>query len=161
MAGTGGTLKANYRTMKAETIQALNDGFEKHPVTVAGCVPRPEVDTLEKQIGFRLPEDYKEFVTRYGGGIVGSFSIFGLRAAHAMAVAEASALEVTHRFRKFDWEGTSNWLIVSMDLSGNPIGLDPRGKVWISDHDAGGVRELAPNFEEYLRKWCLKLDSAF
>jgi hypothetical protein len=35
--------------------------------------------------------------------------------------------------------------------------LDADGKVWISDHDFGGVQVIAKSFEEYLRKSCLKL----
>ncbi len=53
--------------------------------------------------------------------------------------------------------GTDKWVIISTDYDGNPIGLDAEGKVWISDHDRRVIQLLAPNFEAYLRKWCLKL----
>ena len=49
------------------------------------------------------------------------------------------------------------WAVISMDHSGNPIGLDADGKIWISDHDAGAVQVIANNFESYLRNQCLKL----
>jgi hypothetical protein len=116
-----------------------------------------EVLELERQIGFILPKDYKDFVAQYGGGIVGPYRIYGRRAAPAMGSNESSALMVTERFRKQRWAGTEGWLVVSTDHAGNPIGLDKEGKVWIADHDAGIVEVIACGFEEYLRKRCLNL----
>jgi hypothetical protein len=143
--------------MRADTLRRLDDDFQKHPVTVAGQVPLPEVVALEQQAGFSLPQDYKDFVARYGGSIVGPYSVYGLRAADAMGDDETSALEVTQRFRNQQWRGTEAWLVISTDHAGNPIGLDKSGKVWISDHDAGVVEVIANSFEEYLRKRCLKM----
>ncbi len=143
--------------MKQDTLRRLDEDFQEHPVTVAGSVPTPEVSALEQQTGFSLSQDYKDFVVRYGGGIVGPYSVYGLRAADAMGDDETSALEVTRRFRIQSWRGTEAWLVISTDHAGNPIGLDKDGKVWISDHDAGVVEVIANSFEEYLRKRCLKL----
>jgi cell wall assembly regulator SMI1 len=143
--------------MKSDTLNALERMFHESPVMCAGAVNRTEVGALENQIGFRLPADYREFVERFGGAIVGPFSVYGLKASEAMGDEESSAVKVTKRFRADAW-GTDKWLVVSMDHSGNPVGLDPDGKIWISDHDARTVEILASSFEEYLRKWCLKLD---
>ena len=143
--------------MKQETIRKLDEDFQKHPVTVSGPVAMSEVSALEQQAGFSLPQDYKEFVARYGGGIVGPYSVYGLRGADAMGDDEASALEVTRKFRNQGWRGTETWLVISTDHAGNPVGLDKDGKVWISDHDAGVVEIIANSFEDYLRKRCLKM----
>lgn len=144
--------------MRAETLHALDTMFRESPVMCAGTATREEVDQLESSIGFRLPDDYREFVERFGGAIVGPFSVYGVQGSDAMGDDESSALDVTNRFRSDGWQGTDQWLVVSMDHSGNPVGLDREGKVWISDHDAGAIQELAPTFEDYLRRWCLKLD---
>lgn len=141
--------------MKEDTIHALDREFMEDPITAAGPVPQAEIDTLETQVGFPLPADYKEFVARYGGAVVGPFSIFGLRHVPTMASTESSALEVTQRFRDYGWKETSRWLIVSIDLCGNPVGLDAKGRIWRLDHDLRSTRMLAESFEEYLRKWCL------
>jgi hypothetical protein len=131
--------------------------FQESPVMCAGGVDRIEVDTLQNQIGFELPPDYREFLEKFGGAIVGPYSVYGLRASEAMGDDESSAMKVTERFRADGWLGTDRWLVVSMDHSGNPVGLDRDGKIWISDHDAGGLQILASSFEDYLRKWCLKI----
>jgi hypothetical protein len=75
-----------------------------------------------------------------------------------MGRGEGSALEVTDRYRRQGWRGVEDWLIISMDHAGNPIGLTRDGKIWISDHDFGQVTVIANSFEDYLRKQCLKLD---
>ena len=143
--------------MRRHTLDALEKMFQESPVMCAGGVDRTEVDTLENQIGFQLPPDYREFLEKFGGAIVGPFRVYGLRASEAMGDDESSAMKVTERFRADGWSGTDKWLVVSMDHSGNPVGLDRDGKIWISDHDTGALQTLASSFEEYLRKWCLKL----
>lgn len=144
--------------MKTGTLTALEAMFQKHPVMRGGRVDRAEVNALENAVGFALPADYREFVEKYGGAIVGAFSVYGLRRAHAMAKNESSAWDVTKHFRSEGWPGVENWLVISSDQSGNPVGLDAAGKVWISDHDTGTINPLAASFEDYLRKWCLKLE---
>lgn len=121
----------------------------------AGSVPMNEIRELIEEIGFDLPTDYIEFVLRYGGAIVGPYTVFGLRAAPAMAVRENSAIEVTKRFRQEGWSETENWLVISKDHAGNPIGLDHTGKIWRIDHDGRVVECLAENFEQFLSEICL------
>jgi len=144
--------------MKTDTLTRLKNDFSEHPVMAAEAVPEADVLELEQAVGFKLPADYKQFVREFGGGIVGAFSIYGLRAADAMSDDESSALEVSERFRDDGWQGVDRWLIVSSDHSGNPVGIDQNGVVWISDHDTGSINKLAEDFEGYLRKICLELD---
>ncbi len=144
--------------MKDETWAALESRFAKHPVTRAESVPYEEIDQEFSPFGVRLPQDYREFIHRYGGASVGPFRIYGLRRAGIMGEREGTALQVTLEFRKQSWPGVEKWLVFSMDHSGNPVGFDNTGVIWISDHDAGGVEDMCPSFEDYLRRWCLKLD---
>lgn len=143
--------------MRSETLAALDADFKKHPVLVAGPVTALEVAKMENAVGFSLPADYKLFVERFGGAIVGPYSVFGLRASDAMGDDEHSALAVTERFRKQHWRGTEGWLVVSIDHAGNPFGLDKEGRVFVSDHDAGFVEMVSDSFEDFLRTHCLKL----
>jgi SMI1-KNR4 cell-wall len=115
-----------------------------------------EILRASVELGMRFPEDYTEFVERYGGAEVGPCPIFGLRKAPCMANLY-SVIDVNLEFRKSSPPGTDDWLIVSSDHSGNWIGITPGGKVSMWDHDFGELVQLADNFEGYLRKVCLEL----
>lgn len=142
--------------MRNQTWQILDDRFSESPILRAEGVSLSEVADAEREVGVKLAEDYKEFIRRYGGAIVGPYPIFGLRNVEPMGNG-STLLEVTKSFRRQPWPGVENWAVISTDHCGNPIGLDADGKVWISDHDAGAIQLLAPNFEAYLRKRCLHL----
>ena len=145
------------KIMRNETWQVLDDIFSKMPILKAEEVTSDEITAAEYMVGIVLADDYKEFVRRYGGAIVGPFRVFGLRKAVPMGRNEGSFVEVTNTFRRQQWRGVEKWVIISADHAGNPIGIDAEGKVWISDHDAQAVQIIAPNFETYLRKQCLNL----
>jgi SMI1-KNR4 cell-wall len=142
--------------MRNQTWQALDNLFSKSPRLKAEGVERAEVIDAEREVGVKLAEDYKEFIRRYGGAMVKAFPIYGVRRATSMGNDE-TLVEVTKDFRQQHWPGVENWAVISTDHSGNPIGLDAEGKIWISDHDARAIQLLASSFEEYLREWCLKL----
>ena len=117
-----------------------------------------EIDAASNELGIPFAADYREFIRRYGGAIVGPYPVFGVRAAEPMGKDDASVTQVTRQFRHKRWPGTEDWAVFSLDHAGNPIGFDKDGKVWISDHDAGVLEVIAPNFEKYLRRRCLKLN---
>jgi hypothetical protein len=143
--------------MRKETWKALDDMYSQSPILRAEGVKAVEVDAAELEVGVKLPEDYKEFVCRYGGAIVGPFPIYGLRNVEPMGRRDSSMPAITKSFREYGWRGVEKWAVISTDHCGNPVGLDAMGKVWISDHDYGSIELLVPNFEGYIREWCLKL----
>jgi hypothetical protein len=143
--------------MSPEIWTALDEMFAKHPITKAEPVPYEEIDQAAMTAGVHFPQDYREFIHRYGGAIVGPYPVVGLRKAKAMARTESSVFDVTEQFWRQGWRGVNDWLVISIDHAGNPIGLDKDGKIWISDHDAGLVEVIASTFEEYLRTRCLNL----
>ncbi len=143
--------------MRHETWQALVDLFSRTPILKAEGVELNEISAAEQEVGVPLDVDYKEFVHRYGGAIVGPFPVFGLRKAIPMGNDEGSFVEVTESFRQQRWPGVEKWAVISMDHGGNPVGLDAEGKVWIYDHDARAAQIIATDFENYLRKRCLNL----
>lgn len=143
--------------MRKQTWKILDDEYSEAPFLRAEGVSAAEVADAERKVGVRLAKDYKEFIRRYGGAMVGPNPIFGLRNAEPMGVDDSSMPEITKFFRQQHWPGVEKWAIISTDQSGNPVGLDAEGKVWISDHDARAIQLLAPNFEAYLREWCLHL----
>jgi cell wall assembly regulator SMI1 len=143
--------------MRDDTWKAMEDIFSRHPILRAEGVAAKEVEAAEAEIGMRLSDDYKQFIGRYGGAIVGAFPVFGLRRAAPMADNDGSFVDVTRAFRCQRWPGIEGWAIISVDHAGNPVGIDNEGRVWISDHDARAVQLLADTFEGYVRKWCLSL----
>ncbi len=143
--------------MRAETWELLARELEAWPDLVAGAAGADEVRRACHSLGVEPAQDYLEFVVRYGAGIVGPYRIYGLGRAEAMGVDEASMVAVTEHYRGPRWPGVEAWLVVSMDHAGNPIGLAEDGTVWLSDHDAGEVVQIASSFEDYLRRQCLHL----
>ena len=144
--------------MRPEVWTAIEEMFSKHPVMRAESVAYEEIDATAAAAEVELPKDYREFIHRYGGAIVGPLPIIGLRKAPAMAGTESTVFDVTKHFRRQGWRGVNDWLVISVDHAGNPIGLDKDGKVWIFDHDAGNLEVIADDFEDFLRKRCLKMN---
>jgi hypothetical protein len=132
------------------TIQRLDQRFASAPVLLGGPVPVGEIEAAEQRIGMPFDADYREFIERYGGAVVGSLPVLGLRQAEVMADDTFSVVHVTERFRAARWSPTELWLVISVDLAGNPIGLSSDGAVWTSDHDAGDVGMVARTFEDFV-----------
>ena len=87
--------------------------------------------------------------------MVGSYPIYGVRFAEVMS--DETVVDVNEHFRADRWPGADEWLIVSMDLAGNPVGISADGRVWTWDHDLGETFLLADSFEQFLRRHCLRL----
>jgi len=144
--------------MKEDTINRLDQEFVEFPVMRSDDVPSDEeIDAASQKIGIQFPEDYRQFLQRYGSAMVGAYPIFGLRPVAVLGKRRWSVLEMTNQFRSSSSDEFSDWIVFSEDHAGSPIGMDTKGKVWINDHDFGGVTELADSFEEYIRIQCLKL----
>lgn len=137
--------------MNVTTQQRLDALFRRMPVLLGGGpVPAYEIDDAEQRVGLPFTSDYRSFVERYGGAVVGSLPIFGLRRAEVMADEGFSVVDATAQVRAEQWPSTADWIVISMDLAGNPIGLTPSGEVWVSDHDAGEAYRVANTFDEFL-----------
>lgn len=146
--------------MTTDTIERLDTMFSESPVMCSDEIPtNEEVNIAEQLIGVPFPEEYREFILKYGGAVVGPYPIFGLRSADVMDEDRWSVVEITNQIRQIGIDDANKWIIVSEDHAGNPIGMDGDGKIFIYDHDFGGVSEIATSFEEYIRRVCLKLIS--
>jgi hypothetical protein len=108
--------------MTPATIQRLRDFYTLHPIATANraCSPQ-EVEQLESNLGFNLPDDYKQFLFLFGAGSAGPYPIFGFGRSQNMSISQGSAWDETLLFRKDGWNGTENWLVFSEDNGGNPI----------------------------------------
>lgn len=141
--------------MQQSTLNLLNDFFAKLPFMKGGQVGATEIDDAERILGVNFSADYREFLERFGGAIVGPYPVYGLRRCEPMSAHLWSVVKVTEHFRSQPWPGAGGWYVISMDHAGNPIGVDDSGKLFCFDHDAGETIEIAPDFETYLLD-CLK-----
>jgi len=143
-----------------ETIQCLQGKLAESPILHAESLPTDgEIDHASERLGVPFVADYRQFLLLFGGAMVGPYPIFGLRPVEAMG-SEWSVVDVTTRYRNDSVPGCDEWVVFSEDHSGNPIGMDPKGVVWIYDHDFGGIALLASGFEEYVRVQCLGLNAS-
>lgn len=143
--------------MNKETWALIDRQYQRFPSDHANGIEPSEFDASFAK--FQTTSDYRDFVLRYGGGLVGTYPIYGLRLAEDMGMIEkkATAPEITEVFRKRKWPAVEGWLVFSVDQSGNPIGLLPDGSVSISDGARAQVQRLSSTFEGFLLKWCLKV----
>src|SRR5579862_4444629 len=107
--------------MKQSTWDLINRKYERFRSYFARVTEVSDVNSGFH--GFTLSADYHEFVRRYGGGMVGTYPIYGLHLAEAMGTIghKSTAPEITKVFRDREWPGAENWLVISVDQSGNPI----------------------------------------
>ncbi len=126
------------------------------PILRAATLPTvEEVNSASEAIGVPFPADYRRFLLELGGAMVGPYPIYGLRPVDVMGENSWSVIAETIRYRSEGWPGCENWVVISSDHAGNPVGLDADGKVWINDHDFGGVDRLANDFADYITRICL------
>lgn len=143
--------------MKQVIVDRLDELFADEPFMKADGVDESQVDTAQKALGLTFSDDYRQFLTRYGGALVGPYPVYGLARAEPMDERLWSVVAVTQHFRKQSWPGVDHWYVISMDHAGNPIGVDEIGKVVTYDHDAGEMIEVAENFGSYLEHRLSKL----
>ena len=140
--------------MKEATWDKLEKQFEEFPSMKAGIVQESEIELIEKKMGVQFTSDYKEFISKYGGAIIGPFPIYGLRHAELMDDELWSVSTVTKHFIDEGWVEMSGTYIISTDHSDNPIGVNKNGEVISYDHDSMEMLSVADSFEGYLEK-CL------
>ncbi len=128
----------------------LDDRYRECPDLVGSGVQDEEIAQASMALGVQFSEGYRTFLRKYGAGIVRSLPVYGL--SSAVALGDLTVVTASQRFREDGWPGVERWYVVSMDGAGNPIGVDPEGAVWISNHDGGGIVALAPSFEEFVAR---------
>jgi hypothetical protein len=144
--------------MKAETWKLVEDFFSDSPRLKAEPVSYEVIDSLLRDQDISIPEDYREFIHRYGAGILGAYTVYGIGSCKLMGNDSDSVIKVTESFKARNWPGIDGWLIISADSAGNPIGMDDSGKIWISDVVHGCIDKLADDFEEFICEWCMDFE---
>lgn len=145
--------------MMNEIMKLLQEALAEAPVLRADSLPTiEEIDKASHELGVPFVADYREFLLTFGGAMVGPYPIFGLRPVEVMGTDHWSVVDVTIQYRNDGVPGTEEWIVFSEDHAGNPVGIDADGKVWIHDHDFGGITLLSLTFEGYLRARCLAME---
>jgi len=129
------------------TWEHLEAEFRRFPILKGQPASAEEVEKTASVLGLPFPDDYRDFLLRYGAAIVGPYPIFGLRPVEPMG-NDWSVVEINRRLREDRWPGIDEWLIISQDHAGNPMGFASDGQVWISDH--GHLSVIAKDFEAFI-----------
>jgi cell wall assembly regulator SMI1 len=140
--------------MKQSTLESLDRLFAEMPMMRAPSVGTAEIDSAQRTLGVTFSDDYREFLSRYGGAMVGPYPVYGLSRAEPMDTRLWSVVDVTEHFRQQSWPGSDKWYVISMDHAGNPVGIDPDGMAISFDHDAGEMVLVAESLDAYLQ-YCL------
>lgn len=145
--------------MREDTWKRLEADYAEFPGGRGSGPPvtDEELDLASRELGVFFPDAYRGVLRRWGGTMVGSFPLYGLRPVEFMGNTWSVVAE-TQRYRRDGWPGTENGLVISSDGYGNPIILDDQGQVVRIDHDAGlSIEVLTATFEEFLRRYGLGL----
>jgi hypothetical protein len=131
----------------------LQTEFQKNQELQAGPVLNFDIERAQESLGIKFDENYREFLLKYGGAKIGSTLVHGLRKQKDMHEQLSTVVALTHFYRAQQWPNINNLYIISSDVSGNPIGIDRQGKVWLSNRESEfELVKLANSFEDFLYK---------
>ena len=132
---------------------ALTQEFSTWDGSVATPVSPEEVRKAEAVLGVNFPNDYRQFIERFGGAVVRGTSIFGLRQPNLMPDEPSSVVDQSLAFRQELPTAYASIVVISVDGSGNAIGFLPSDpSVFVFDHNFGGRSDLAPTFDAYMQQ---------
>jgi hypothetical protein len=140
---------------KDQIWELLDQEYKNYPEDFGGSViDTKSIQEAEDSLNLSFSDSYVNFLKKYGSAALPGHIIYGLSPMSIMGDFITNVIEKTNFFKtKQNWPDIESWYIVSDDGFGNPIGIDPEGKVWLSDHDAGFEQiKLADSFEEFLYK---------
>jgi hypothetical protein len=109
-----------------------------------------EIRQVEHDLAVSFSRIYIMFIEKYNHAFLPSYTIYGIRPI--VGENRSTVFDKTLFYKETQkWPGIEDWYVISDDGCGNPIGIDPEGRVWLSDHDSGFEKvKLADDFEEFL-----------
>jgi cell wall assembly regulator SMI1 len=143
--------------MNQAIVDQLDALFAEEPFMKADGVDESEIQVAEEILRVTFSDDYRKFLKRYGGALIGPYPMYGLARAEPMDDRLWSVVAVTQHFRKQLWPGVDSWYVISMDHAGNPVGVNESGAVFTYDHDLGERVQVAERFSDYLEQRLSKL----
>jgi len=143
----------------AYLLDRLSKFYKDNPEMKGVPLTLDDINNVENILKIKLPEDYKLFVSTYGGSYAG-LAIYGLKNAEMMG--DETVIELTNRARKLlDDLKVDNYIlksvVVSDDGAGNPIFINVNGEVYIYYVDNGEYNKLGDSLgdviEENFHEW--------
>ncbi|MGL4934708.1 MAG: SMI1/KNR4 family protein [Cetobacterium sp.] len=109
----------------------LNGGIYKGRMSIT------EVEKAEKELNFKFPQKYKEFLEEFGYLCIGSNEIYGLGIEGYLNVVVATKDE-----------NVKNYIVIQNEGTGYLILLNEIGEVF--EYINSTVKKIYNNFDEYL-----------
>jgi hypothetical protein len=117
--------------------QWIHDYFQSEPPEgIGGTVPISEIEKAEKELGVKLPEDYKEYLHFYNSGGTPMYQVAGLRRAVFVPVTEITFVELTKKMRKELPQEFQDMIVIAVDYDVDSIGFFPNDPtIFVVDHN--------------------------
>jgi hypothetical protein len=134
------------REQIVDAFKSLPDECKHVPATES------QLGEFESKFG-PMPNDFRWFLTRCGGGTIGSEWVDGI-----------DKLPETHRKFTEEFAVKNGWtmegvFVIGWDGAGNPFGIETAtGKILVEDHNFGGIHLMSPSFEAFLERGLLSRD---
>lgn len=136
--------------MKQDLILKLKSFLDKHPSLSGKPATDDEIIKAERILNVHFDKCYKEFIKKFGGAFAG----IGIHAFNnGASVGNETVIELTKKNRELFaglFPEINEYVIVSDDGSGNPIGIAPDGKVVLFDYDTEEKDVLSNSFESFI-----------
>lgn len=134
--------------------ELLEKEYKNFPEDCAGSVSDKAINTTQELFKTSFSESYAYFLKAYGSGLFDGYIIYGIVPMSSMGSFCTNIVDKTFFYKVTQgWPDIEDWIVISDDGSGNPIGLLPNGEVWLSDHDSNFEKiRLAKSFEDFLYK---------
>lgn len=120
------------------------------PEIEAGCL-----DSLSDTFGVPVPACFRKTFFLICSSPLASLELADAPVREPLQSGRTCA-DLTESFRSDNWPGTENWIVFATDESGNPVGFDNEGRIWISDHLTGSLGCIAADFESFLEAYLLE-----
>ncbi|VXA57264.1 conserved hypothetical protein [Acinetobacter proteolyticus] len=138
----------------AYLLDRLSKFYKDNPEMKGVPLTLDDINNVENILKIKLPEDYKLFVSTYGGSYAG-LAIYGLKNAEMMG--DETVIELTNRARKLlDDLKVDNYIlksvVVSDDGAGNPIFINVNGEVYIYYVDNGEYNKLGDSLGDVIEE---------
>lgn len=139
--------------LKTELVERLEAFLSKHENLLGEPATKEEIVEAESKFGIIFPEDYIDFITRFGGAF-GGIDIHAFK--NASSIGKETIIELTEWLRKNYSAGdpreeeAKQSIAISDDGSGNPIIINRKGEVVIFYHDCDEREVLASSLNQFI-----------
>ncbi|UOQ50876.1 SMI1/KNR4 family protein [Hymenobacter cellulosivorans] len=127
-----------------------------------GTPARPE-QLADAEVQLQLDPDYREFLALFGASYVG-VPVYGFNACPMLP--DTTVIQLTLEFRKAyavdaRWPILAQSCVLTTTGSGDPVILDPAGKVRVYYHDSHEEETLADSFADFIEQHLPTADTDF